>query len=131
MVGQYVWFVRRGFENILRMDFGQPHLAIDGPYRASPASSQKAVNALDRRTVQPTGRWHLFVDDGDWSVTTKRHQCRRLDTDLKNVDETLRQLDGQKILKIDYKSETGEWIFEFDLGGLLHIGLSKNTDDMA
>jgi len=127
--GEYVWFVRVGADNILRMDFGSPHLTIREPIQQVPNSAQAAIDALERRMVIPTGKWHLFIEDGNWSVRTKHYVTDRRDQNAKTVEATLRHLDGQKLVSVDYVDNSDAWHFLFDLGGSLRIEPSSSLEE--
>lgn len=129
MVGEYVWFVRRSAYSVLRMDFGSPHLKIREPAHHAPNSTQAVIDALERRMVIPTGKWHLFIEDGDWSVKTRFRSASRSDVSVDMVDAALRQLDGQRLVNVSYVNDG--WHFEFDLGGSLDIGRSASPGKLA
>ena len=61
ITGELVWFARISADNVLRMDFGSPHLKIREPIPHDPGNSQAVIDALERRMVAPTGRWHQFI----------------------------------------------------------------------
>ena len=119
--GELVWFVRLSADNVLRMDFGSPHLKIREPNPHASGNSQAVIDALGRRMVTPTGKWHLFISEGEWSVTTKFYACSRSDTNAEHINATLRQLDGQRLVNVNRKNERHGWSLEFDLGAILHI----------
>jgi hypothetical protein len=107
------------------MDFGNPHLKIREPIPHVPGASKAVIDALERRQVIPTGRWHLFVNEGDWSVITKNNSCSRMDRNTKKIDATLRQLDGQRLIDVRQSDEGIGYILQFDLGGLVHLNFSE------
>jgi hypothetical protein len=127
-VGEYVWGVQKGGDDTLMLQFGSPHLFVREPMRLGPDAGQTTIDVLGRRMVAPTGQWHLFIDDGEWSVFTKFHSTRRFDTDHARVDAALRQFDGQKLTNVDYLQEVHSWRFKFDLGGTLIIARSSPAE---
>ncbi len=129
MKGEFVWAVHLSGGNVLRMNFGAPHLKIREPNPNVSGKSQAVIDALGRRMVIPKGIWHLFIYDGEWSVTTKYYACSRSDTDPEKLNEPLRQLDGQKLINVIRRNEENDWIFEFDLGGILRIYPSKESGE--
>ena len=122
MKGELVWFVRLSADNVLMMNFGSPHLEVREPNSHNPANSQVVIDALERRIVTPTGRWHLAIWQPEWSVTTKFYACSRSDTSDEKINTTLRHLDGQKLTGIKQTDGDGAYSLEFDLGGSLQIG---------
>jgi len=127
-VGEYVWGVQKGADYTLMLEFGSPHLFVREPARLGPDAGQITIDVLGRRMVAPTGKWHLFIDDGEWSVFTKSHSTRRFDTDRTRVDAALRQLDGQKLASVDYLEDAHTWRFNFDLDGSLIIARSSPAE---
>jgi hypothetical protein len=127
--GEYVWWVRRGADDVLRLEFGNPHLVVHEPMPLSQDASRTVIDVLGRRLVEPTGKWHLFVEDGDWAVVTKSCGTRRFDTDHARADAALRQLDGQRLTSVDYLHGTKSWHLRFDLGGSLTINRCTPADN--
>ena len=121
MKGEFVWFVRLSADNVLRMDFGKPHLKIREPSPHLPENSQAVIDALERRIATPTGQWHLFIAEGEWTVETKYYSCKRADTDSVTIDKALRQLDVRKLKNVHLLSGYNDWMLEFDLGGNLRM----------
>jgi len=111
----------------LRLEFGNPHLVVQEPMQLSQDSSRTVIDALGRRIVEPAGKWHLFIEDGDWAIVTRSYGTRRFDADRARADATLRQLDGQKLTSVDYLDRTGIWYLKFDLGGSLTISRSHQS----
>jgi hypothetical protein len=120
LVGEYIWSVRCVDDRILRLDFGNPRLVIHEPRNAT-TTSDAVFNALSRRVVTPRGRWHLFVEDGAWSVSANKFHCGRFDCDQLNIEKCLGQLDGQKLISVNYIHADQYWVFKFDLSGELII----------
>ncbi|MGZ5904882.1 MAG: hypothetical protein ACXWKQ_06005 [Reyranella sp.] len=129
VVGEYVWGVRRGADDVLKLEFGPPHLVIQEPLRLAQDATRTVVDVLGRRVVEPTGKWHLFVEDGDWAVVTGSRGTRRFDTDPARADAALRQLDGQRLTSVDYLPGTRSWHLRFDLGGSLAINRATPLDE--
>ena len=129
IVGEYVWWARNGADDVLRLEFGNPHLVVQEPMQLSQYSSRTVIDALGRRIVEPAGKWHLFIEDGDWAIVTRSYGTRRFDADRARADATLRQLDGQKLTSVDYLDRTGIWYLKFDLGGSLTISRSTPVDN--
>ena len=130
IVGEYVWFVRCVEDRILRLEFGNQHLVIHEPRNTS-STSEAVRTVLNQRVVVPAGRWSLFIEDGIWHVQTSTRKCSRLDTDKVGIDKCLRQLEGQKLLSTEYISATRDWVFNFDISGVLvikdHLEFEENA----
>lgn len=129
LVGEYAWWVHKGADDVLSLEFGHPHLVVHEPIKPAQDSSRTVVDVLGRRLVEPTGKWRLFIEDGDWAVVTKSYGTRRFDTDHVRADAALRQLDSQKLASVDYLYATNTWHFRFDLGGSLTIDRSTLVDN--
>ena len=119
-----VWSVHCSEFGVLSLNFGEPHLSIHGPYRSNPSSSTKVKAALGRRLVKPTGDWQLFVEVADWEAVGGPYKASRTSI-VSERDQVLDQLDGQRLLDIRFDQQTAQWIFTFDLGGILVIGSPK------
>ncbi len=126
MHGQYVWSVRCGEYGVLRLDFGDPHLTVRGPYSTAGKSGRLAL-ALQRRLVIPTGEWHLFVEGGLWSIEAGGLRCSR--TDQQFDTRAFDQLDGQKLISADYDPASAGWLFTFDLSATLLIRERRLQED--
>jgi hypothetical protein len=127
-IGEYVWGVQKGADDTLMLELGSPHLFVREPARLGHDAGQITIDVLGRRMVVPTGKWHLFIDDGEWSAFTKFHSTRRFDADRSRVDATLRQLDGQKLTNVEYLENIRTWRFSFDLDGTLLIARSSPAE---
>jgi hypothetical protein len=123
--GEYVWFVRSDEYGILRLDFGNPHLSIREPNPIA-NSSKNVADALQRRLVIPTGKWHLFVESGLWSIEAGGFHGAR--TDQQIDPKVFGQLEGQKLTSVEYLPDACEWIFKFDLSGTLSIKAPVSED---
>ena len=119
-----VWSVHCSEFGVLSLNFGEPHLSIHGPYRSNPSSSTKVKAALGRRLVKPTGDWQLFVEVADWEAVGGPYKASRTSI-VSERDQVLDQLDGQRLLDIRFDQQTAQWIFTFDLGGILVIGFPQ------
>jgi hypothetical protein len=69
--------------------------------------------------VIPAGKWHLFIEFGLWSIAAGGIRCSRVDEQFDK--RAFNQLDGQKLISVAYAPESAEWIFRFDLSGMLSI----------
>ncbi len=131
LIGEYVWFVRCGESRILRMEFGKPHLVVQGPINGS-TSVDKPVNpALSRRVVVPTGQWSLFIDDGLWSVEAFDLKCSRFDPDQSEVDLCLSRLSGQKLITADVSQDIYSLNMKFDISGFLYVQFKPGSQESS
>ncbi len=121
LIGEYVWFVRCVESRILRMEFGKPHLVVQGPRNVSTSVDKPANPALSRRVVVPTGQWSLFVDDGLWSVEALDLKCGRFDSDQSEIDLCLSRLSGQKLITAAVSKDIYTLVMKFDISGSLNI----------
>lgn len=129
MVGQLVWQVRRGIGSFLTLDPGMPHLSIREPIEPRASRSPKVRRNLMRRGVYVTGDWHLWVQYGDWVLSTFAGALTSEDPAGSPSDECLRDLDGQRFLSVESGSTRGSCVFRFDLGGVLEIRPSTEIPD--
>ena len=100
---QLTWFVRCSEFGVLWMNFGEPHLSVQGPYRSN---------------------WQLFVESADWEAVGGPYRASRT-SEASERDQALDQLDGQRLLDARFDQQTARWVLTFDLGGILVIGRAK------
>jgi hypothetical protein len=84
---------------------------------------------LVRRTVHVTGDWHLWVQYGDWILSTAAGALTSEDPPGSPQDECLRDLDGQRLLSVDRTTKPHSCAFRFDLGGVLEVWPSDEIPD--
>ena len=106
------------------MDFGEPHLSVQGPYRSNSSSNAEVKAVLGRRMVKPTGDWQLFVERTDWEAVRGPYRASRT-SEASEQDQVLDQLDGQRLLDVRFDQQTARLVLNFDLGGILMIGPAK------
>jgi hypothetical protein len=129
LAGEYTWWVRCAEYRILRMEFGTPHLRVQGPGFPAALANDKVKTALNRRIVVPTGKWSLFIEDGLWRVEAGGPACDRLNSNAPEIDLCLDSLSGQKVTSVSISEETGSLAISFDLGGFLEIHANADFDD--
>jgi hypothetical protein len=129
LVGQLVWQVRRGIGSFLTLEFGMPHLSIREPIAPRASRSPKVRRNLMRRGVYVTGDWHLWVQYGDWVLSTFAGALTSEDPAGSPSDECIRDLDGQRFLSVESGDTKGSFAFRFDLGGVLEIRPSAEISD--
>ena len=131
LIGQYAWFVRCAEDGILRLEFGDPHLTIQGPKEPRYEGSEAVRRALNRRVVVPTGQWSLFVEDGLWNVEADGLTCSRADRDKVRIETCLSVLSGQKPTSIAIGKDGVGLSVEFDLSGKLSILDELEGDELC
>lgn len=129
LVGQLVWQVQRGVGSFLTLEFGMPHLAVREPIAPRHSTSTRVRRNLKRRGVYVTGDWHLWVQYGDWTLSTSDGILNSEDPPGSPLDECLRDLDGQRLVSVDRGNMEGSCAFKFDLGGILEIWRSTEIPD--
>jgi hypothetical protein len=128
-IGQLVWQVRRGHGSSLTMEFGTPHLSVREPIVARPESSRRVRRNLQRRHVDVTGDWHFWVQYGDWKISTVEGILTSNHGPGSQLDECLRDLEGQRLVSVDPGARERSCAFSFDLGGILEIWSSTEIPD--
>ena len=129
LIGQYTWFVRCAEDGILRLEFGDPHLTIQGPMEPRHDGSEALRRVLSRRVVVPTGQWSLFIEDGLWSVEAGGLICSRADPHKGKTETCLNLLSGQKPTSVAIGKNGVGLSVEFDLLGKLNIFDDLNGDN--
>jgi hypothetical protein len=128
LVDQYVWSVQSGVDTFLTMEFGEPHRVVSGPRQASEGVSAVVKKILARRHIRIKGDVSLFIQDSQWSISTK-DAVVNWNSDAALVREmTAYHLDGQKVLSAVRRSD--ETVLEFDLGTTLRLGKSTVPNDV-
>ena len=121
LIGQLVWAVEGGFGTFITLEFGSPHLRIEEPITASRSASDRVRRNLARRRVFPTGDWHLWIQSGEWSVTTVNGSTSSDEETDNWWKERLDDVSGQRLLSVE-SAEPGRLALRFDLGGLVEVG---------
>lgn len=128
IIGQYAWFVRCDESRILRMEFGAPHLSVQGP-QGGLQPGRKSNPALSRRVVIPTGQWSLFVEDGNWEISTDIGNCSRNGSDPSFIDACLNRLSGQRLDSAQVRTQDVVLTLEFDLSAKLTIQIARDYEE--
>jgi hypothetical protein len=115
------WGVRSEMDDVLVIEFGAPFLTIREPSALPPDASPATRKVLERRIVIPTGRWHLFVEDGVWRIAAGGSTCARSETDAAKQATCFAQLNGQRLTRFAWSPADRLWRLDFDLGGSLTI----------
>ena len=122
LVGQLVWSVRKEIGTSLSMQFGEPHLVVHRPGRASDDAGPVVRRILDRRLVLIKGDLSLSIRDAKWSISTKDSGVNWESSDELVNEMLVYYLDGQKVLSA--VRGVDETVLEFDLGTTVRLGRS-------
>jgi hypothetical protein len=128
-VGQVIWQVRRGHGSFLTMEFGNPHLSVREPITTSYSSSDKVKRTLQRRHIDVVGDWRLWIQNAEWKLATKNGILTNDDLAGSPSEECLRDLDGQRLVRVDLGMKERSCVFTFDLGGSLEIRPSASIPE--
>lgn len=128
-LGQVVWKVRRGHGSFLTMEFGNPHLSAREPIITSHSSFEKVERNLHRRHIDIAGDWRLWVQYAEWNLSTEYGILTNNDLAGSPSDECLRDLDGQRLVRVDSGMKERSCVFTFDLGGALEIWPSASIPE--
>jgi hypothetical protein len=128
-VGQFVWSVRRGVGTFLTMQFGEPHRLVREPIQARGNADAVVGRTLGRRLISIKGDVSLFIQDSQWSISTK-DAVVNWDSDEASMNEMIvYHLDGQRVLSA--RRGADDTLLEFDLGTTLRLGKSIFPTDMT
>ena len=129
LVGQYAWWIRCTDYRVLQVEFGDPHLRVQGPWSVEPLEAERPRSVANRRLVLPTGTWSLFVEHGLWTVDALGLTCSRSLSTQDEIDLCLSRLDGQRLTSARIKDRSSILHLEFDLEASLSVALSPDLDD--
>jgi hypothetical protein len=126
--GSITWRVSYGIDN-LSMEFGMPSLRVvhEPVLNPTTVSGAKEISAkvirrnLNRRRVSVTGRWSLWIYFAHWCITRSGSRLASQSSSSRKMRPALRDLQGQRLLRVDVCSGTGETRFEFDLDTVLDV----------
>ena len=132
MLGKPCWQVEQGYASFLTFEFGEPHLRIQEPRKASKQVSEKLRKRWARRHVFVYGEWHLWVYICDWRIFLNDEEIANNTSSRKIIKNALLEIDGQLLTSVAIKKSHVS-IFEFDLGGRLeiipnHVDYKKTVD---
>jgi hypothetical protein len=122
LYGLPCWNVRPGYGSFLTIEFGEPHLKIREPHRASQEASPQVQRLFARRKVVVRGAWHLWIYCCQWQVCTGKRRIGHsaLETSSRRpIQCAARELDGQQLVHVELEPGRGSSRFSFDLGSWL------------
>ena len=120
VLGKPCWQVEQGYGSFLTFEFGEPHLRIQEPRKASEQASEKLRKRWARRHVFVYGEWHLWVYICDWRIFLNDEEIANDSSTRKIIKNALLEIDGQVLTSVTIKKSYVS-VFEFDLGGRLEI----------
>jgi hypothetical protein len=129
LLGQLAWSVCKGHGSFLTFEFGKPHITIREPVATSPGTSETVRKNLARRRVFITGDWRLWIQNAHWEIETRYEKVNSDTFDAINLQDTLKELDGQRLVSISFCSGDGSCVLVFDLGTSLTLRPNANVDD--
>jgi len=127
LIGQLIWQVRLGFGTFMTAEFGQPHLRVREPMPARRTTTDVDRRILARRRVFVTGDWHLWIQNGEWSVATAHYTANA--SDNAPSAQCLGELEGQRLQSADKGGADKLLVLGFDLGGTLIVSPSLETPE--
>jgi hypothetical protein len=129
LLGQLAWSARKGHGSLLTFEFGHPRITIREPVAASAGASERVRKNLARRRVFISGDWHLWTQNAHWEIETRYENVNSDTFDASSLQETLNELDEQRLLSVAGGSDDGSCVLAFDLGASLALRRNANVDD--
>jgi hypothetical protein len=129
LIGRLAWSVRRVYGSILTIEFGEPHFWVREPIIASAGASEDVRRNLARRGVHVRGEWQLEISNAWWEIITRYATVNSDEFDLGELQETLNEVDGQRLLSVEAGAEVGSFVLVFDLGASLTIRPNASDED--
>jgi hypothetical protein len=117
--GKLCWQVKH-IGSVLDLEFGEPHLEIQGPRKASKEASEKVRKNAARRHVFIRGEWSFHTWLCDWRIMSHGMECANQNSSRRIISGALRELEGQALARVSSKKDLGLKL-KFDLGGMLEI----------
>lgn len=113
----------------LSMNFGKPSLRIvREPFKSSARSPAVRRNAA-RRIVSVRGEWWLWIYCCYWRLILDGHVLVTGSSSFPRIERAIRRLQGQKLVSVEVKPETGATRFAFDLGAVLDCRRFERDSD--
>jgi hypothetical protein len=118
VMGMPCWNVKPGQGSFLTLEFGQPRIEFREPREAKHSKSLKIKKLYARRGVILHGEWHLWIYCCYWNFFLNGQFIGDSNSE-KGIQDTVRELNGQKLVGVVANHLPGRSVFEFDLGGRL------------
>jgi hypothetical protein len=129
LIGRLAWSVRRVYGSILTIEFGEPHFWVREPIIASSTACETVQRHLARRGVHVRGEWQLEIRNARWEITTRYTTVNSGEFDITDLQDTLNEVDGQRLLSVAAGAEAGSFVLIFDLGASLHVKPNASDED--
>ena len=126
------WNVSSGYGSFLTLEFGDPHLVTSDPEEARPEWSASMRKRHARRRIHVRGKWHLWIYCCQWNVFTgdKLVGDSALESSSKRrIVRGAKELDGQKLVRVEIDPAHGGSAFTFDLGSRLETAPYDTDSD--
>ncbi len=115
--GKPCWQVEQ-VGSVLHLEFGEPHLEIWEPRKASKGASKKVRKIFALRQVSVRGEWHFHTWMCDWRIMLHGKEAANISSGRRIIRAAISELDGQALVRVTMKKNLGLKL-KFDLGGTL------------
>lgn len=113
----------------LSMNFGEPSLKIREPFVAT-SDSERVKQMASLRNVTVRGKWWLWIYCCHWRLDSGDSKLATGSSSNRSIERAIMQLDGQKLVSVEIKPDSGATRFVFDLGCVLSCRrFDRVTDD--
>jgi hypothetical protein len=129
LIGRLAWSVCRVHGSILTIEFGEPHFRVREPIIASAGASERVRRNLARRRVHIRGEWTLEINNVFWEIITRYAMVNSDAFAIGELQDTLNEVDGQRLLSVEAGAEAGSFVLIFDLGASLYIRPNASDED--
>jgi hypothetical protein len=129
LIGRLAWSVRRVYGSILTIEFGEPHFRVREPIIASAGASEDVRRTLARRRVHIRGEWQLEIRNARWEIVTRYTTTNSDEFEVTDLQDTLNEVDGQRLLSVEAGAEAGSFVLVFDLGASFTIRPNASDED--
>ena len=122
LCGNPCWNVKWGWGSFLTLEFGEPYLLIDEPEDPRLGWSPARNKRYARRRIHVEGEWHLWIYCCEWKLYTGNKlvgDSAPESSSKRRIARGARELDGQKLLRVEVDPSRGSSVFTFDLGSRL------------
>jgi len=118
LIGLPCWNVKPGHGSFVTLEFGNPRIEFREPREAKHTRSVKVKKMYARRGVTLHGDWYLWIYCCYWNFFLNGEFIGDSQSE-KGIQDTVRELNGQKLIGVTANHLPGRLVFEFDLGGRL------------